>query len=286
MKKILLTLTLIITLFLANVFAKNSDNSSDNRNYEYYLLDKLTNADEKLLKNSQVIRMAEISNETVPNKASVCKAYVDALNKYPLEEDFIAAPMHPLSPDFDYPKWEQLDIFEHKYLYQRAYSLSESLYIRDLDTDYYNNNLKNKQFGFNMSDDIKERDREWLTKQHSQMYYARVDINNDKNKEDMIRIDVHVGASKMNFYRTALIAYEGKNEKSFIDIDKNLSDDLLVNISSPFFINNLFFYKGETYIKRIAYDYNNKIGFFYMYIKKFNARHELKDLCLISIRNK
>jgi hypothetical protein len=288
MKKIIAILTLIPLCLFGDQrdtgeSASKLTPSSKKRMPEYYLLDKLEDIDKELLKRSAVIRAAYYLDKKIPNTASVCRAYVNALNNYPLVEDPITAIMQPLSPDFDYPKWEQLDIYEYEDVYIRIQTLVLMRDTRLLDTEYYNeyyNNHDSKHI-YPLSSD-----EEW-EKQSYQMYYVMADVNNDENTEDIIRLDSAQGASKMNFYRTFLSVFRKDSKKSFIDMDKNLSDDFGVYPHfNPFFIHDLFFYKGETYIKKVAYDYNNGMGFFYMHIQKFNKTDELETLCLISARNR
>jgi hypothetical protein len=101
-----------------------------NRTYEFYLLDKLKNAAPNVI--AYVKREgSENMSKKVPNSDPVCKAYVNALNKYPIIKDFFASPMLPNFPEFSHPEWKQLDIYEYKDVYLMA---AFSNYYTNFDT--------------------------------------------------------------------------------------------------------------------------------------------------------
>jgi hypothetical protein len=78
-----------------------------------------------------------------PNTNHICKAYANALNRYPLTDDFFQSPMQPNSPDFTYPKWEEFDIYEHKDIYLRIVGgrIDDNKWItKQLDIETYEKN--------------------------------------------------------------------------------------------------------------------------------------------------
>jgi hypothetical protein len=226
----------------------------------YYLAERILPTDEK---------------KKVPNVDPVCKAYVDALNKYPLVEDFFKAPMQPKSPELDYPNWEQLDIYEYKDIYLRAYP------GRLLDLKTY----EERKIEVEKSHMMEDTQPDWyknLRREQEQMYYSRADIDNDGNIDDIIKKDrSRYNRYKEYFYGSYLTVFQGNTTPKFAIIDSNLSN----KFRRASYIYDIFFYKNKSYIKEISYDLVSE-GFTYMYIKKFDDKKELIPLCFILAKDK
>jgi hypothetical protein len=230
--------------------------------------------EEEEIKEKMVYKLASqnhfSSGSNAPNTDPVCQAYVDALNNYPLV-DFFEAPMQPDTDIFSYPKWEQFDIYEHKDIYLRirnGYNSYEN-FIKskpELEKDWY------------MEDNVSEDNRK-STRWRWQMYYTRADINNDNVTDDIIRLDSNRYVNKPGAYYNYLIIFNDYPEKSFKDMDIDLSKKLDYEN-----IQNFFFYKGKTYIKEIVY-YVPFEEFDYMLIQEFNDKNELINLCFIGDYN-
>jgi hypothetical protein len=246
MKKILMLLALVSSFAFANsAIPANARHTAELKNREYYLLDKLENMDKKLLENANRYRTVTELNEPAANVAPVCKVYASALNKYPLVDNFVNAPMQPDIAEFSYPNWQELDSYEYKdLLYKFMKTEPDELF---------------------------------------EMYYARADISNSGKKRDLVRFDANKIGSKANFYMTHLVVFNDEIAKKFVNVDKDLSG--AINSFFDFHIYDIFFYRDTVYIKKIAYDYNDRNEFYYMFIKKFNNKNELETLCLISMRN-
>lgn len=216
----------------------------------------------------------------IANTDPVCKAYVDALNTYPLADDFFEAPIQPLSPELTYPKWEQLKIYDNKELFFRtninryisAEEYAENIdefkkyyYYKVLHDDYDVNNTLEKELAENRLNKIlKEK----------QMYYTLLDVDNDGKVDDIVRIDSYrYETERYPFqYHTSIYVFDAAEQKSF---KKRVLNKFYLDT-----IYSFFFYKDKTYIKDITYDLS-KYGFLYMYIKKFNDKKELTTLCFI-----
>jgi hypothetical protein len=82
-----------------------------------------------------------------------------------------------------------------------------------------------------------------------------------------------------------LTIFEAKTTPQFAFINQKLNNSLNLSQDSKENIRDIFFYKGETYIKDIVYGVINN-GFFYMSIKKLNNKQELAHLCLIAAKKK
>jgi hypothetical protein len=259
MKKILF-LFLAVPLYLLSddaIYPSSDSEEFKNRTYEFYLLNGF--------------QLPSI-NETIPNSDPVCKAYVNALNKYPIIKDFFASPMLPNSPEFSHPKWKQLDIYEYKDIY-----LMKAGHYTDFDT-YIPNKAKLEK-GWQMEDNRSEERKEHM-RQSVQMYYAKADIDNDGNIDDIIRTDYNRIVIFKDAYATHLSVFK-PTVPPFRYIDKNLND----KIRRAGYISDIFFYRDKTYIKYLAYGLIDA-GFMYMYIKEVNKSKELVPLCLITADKK
>jgi hypothetical protein len=261
MKKTLF-LFLAVPLYLLSDDAIHPSSDSEefeNRTYEFYL--------------SSGFQLPS-SNETISNSDPVCKAYVNALNKYPIIKDFFASPILPNSPEFSHPKWKQLDIYEYKDVYLMA-----AFSNRYTDFDAYIPN-KAKLEKDTMSEDNRSEDHKERMRQSVQMYYTKADIDNDGNMDDIIRTDYGRIVIFRDAYATRLSVFK-PTVPPFRYIDKNLND----KIRRADYISDIFFYKDKTYIKYLAYGLIDA-GFMYMYIKGFDKNQELVPLCLITADKK
>jgi hypothetical protein len=180
-----------------------------------------------------------------PNIDPICIAYINALNEYGATDDFFQAPVQPNSTEFGYPNWEQWDIYEHKDTFLRAKARlgyeedddGQIIYI-----DRYHERKADLEEEYQMEDNRSEKDKEF-NKQKWQMYYARFDIDNDGELEDVVRIDSdRYGRWFEVHYFSRMTTFYGEPKKSF----KHMKDYPNTNaIFSP------FFYKGKTYIKLV-----------------------------------
>jgi hypothetical protein len=211
----------------------------------------------------------------IANTDPVCKVYVDALNTYPLVEDFFEAPMQPLSSELTYPKWEQLEIYDNKDLFTRTHNR----YISAEELEESSDDLKRGDVYYQYDENDKwskrtaQDKRDALTKRW-QMYYTTLDADNDGKVDDIVRMDVdRYHTKKYSFkYHTLIYIFDATEQKSF---KKRELNRLYLDT-----IYSFFFYEGETYVKDITYDLR-KYGFLSMLIKKFNDKKELVTLCLI-----
>ncbi|MDR0666943.1 MAG: lysozyme inhibitor LprI family protein [Campylobacteraceae bacterium] len=225
-----------------------------------------------------------VTQTPVPNTDPVCKAYVEALNANPLIIDenfnqrFFIAPIQPNSIEFTYPNWEQWDIYEYKDIYLKY--IAWNVYGKDkdyFDSRYTTARAANESSWFT-KDDENERLRESRRSQE-EMYYARFDIDNDGNIDDVLRkfSDKLTGARyKSYFFKSHLMTFKGEPEKSFKYKDNKLN----AQFEWGRYIYDVFFYKGKTYIKQLTYDLV-EYGFSYMTIHEFDDKQKLAILCLI-----
>jgi hypothetical protein len=249
-----------LSIFLTFVFAEHQNDR------KYYLLDKVDNLHKKLFNASELNRKDELGKE-FSNTAPICRAYINALNEHSTNETiegFVEAPMHPQSFDFGYPKWELVDYFSE---YRKDIALRIFGY-------WENRNFYNLRY-YRFVTDIEKR----YNLRMEQMYYTKIDIDNDGNIDQIIKIDKGKYAAKPNFYNTHLVIFNGKDYKNNLwNIDRYLSGKLP---DDDAFVYGIFSYKNKNYIKKIAYDYS-KQEFFYLIIKEFNSDFELVNLCLIT----
>jgi hypothetical protein len=211
--------------------------------------------------------------KNIANAYPICKVYVDALNTYKLADDFFEAPMQPLSPQLTYPKWEQLGIYDNKDLFIRTYNnylsveeLAEEMDVFKKHNIYFthNNSTIDVERAKNKRDKII---KDW------QMYYVAMDVDNDGEIDDVIRLDGNRYDTKYSFqYNTLIYVFDATEQKSF---QKRVLNKFYLDT-----IYSFFFYDGETYVKDITYDLY-KYGFLSMLIKKFNDKKELVTLCYI-----
>jgi hypothetical protein len=213
-------------------------------------------------------------SKKIPNSDPVCKAYVNALNKYPIIKDFFASPMLPNSPEFTYPKWKQLDIYEYKDVYLMA-----AFSNRYMDFDTYIPNKAKLERDWQMEDNRSEERKEHM-RRLMQMYYAKADIDNDGNIDDIVRFDLNRNVIFKDGYSAHIVAFK-PTTPPFRFIDQDLSSKL----KRTDVIFDIFFYKDKTYIKDLAYGLIDA-GFLYMYINMFDDKQELVPLCLIAAKKK
>jgi hypothetical protein len=211
-------------------------------------------------------------SKKIPNSDPVCKAYVNALNKYPIIKDFFASPMLPNSPEFTYPKWKQLDIYEYKDIY-----LMKAGRYTDFDTYIPNKAKLERDWG--MGDNISEEDKD-SKKMRTQMYYSKVDIDNNGIADDIVRRDFGKTIIFRDAYDVQLVIFK-QTTPPFRFIYQDLSSKL----QRTDVVSDVFFYKNKTYIKGLAYGLIDA-GFMYMYIKEVNKSKELVPLCLITADKK
>jgi hypothetical protein len=111
------------------------------------------------------------------------------------------------------------------------------------------------------------------------MYYAKADIDNDGNIDDIVRFDMNRMVIYRDAYRTHIVTFR-TTTPPFKFIDQNITKLFKIN-----YIYDIFFYKNKTYIKELAYGLIDA-GFMYMYIKGFDKNQELVPLCLITADKK
>jgi hypothetical protein len=264
--KLLITLVLPL-LFLAACADKNNATSTK----------ELTNYSKSLEKQGHY----HLSKGLASNQDPICQIYVDALNTYGIVDDFFKAPAQPNSPKFGYPKWEQLDIYEHKDVFLRSME-----YNSNIDDDF---KLKVKiEKEYEMESNRSEEDKR-LNRQNWQMYYTKTNIDNNEKPYDIIKIDNgrynHINSYP---YYTHLVIFENQ-KKIFTHIYQNLSAEIN-EYQDGIFVHDIFSYKNKIYIKRILISAEiltdttgNKLtnGFKFLNIYKVNDEQELEILCKI-----
>jgi hypothetical protein len=287
---------LLITLVLPLLFlAACADKSVEVANNATQTAGKSKNSTTKyydLAKDREYI-LPRIAIEFYGNNTDpVCQVYVDALNTYGTTDDFFEAPIQPNSPEFDYPRWEQLDIYEHLELYRDNFVIYLPMPDEVMPKEAEGKNMFEDRSILNPKIDDDDKSKEEARKL-VQMYYARADMDNDGVMDDIIRIDTNRYSDQSysdeedeeysRVYTSSLIVFDGKQEKSLKDTTNDAFDDLYANHLTS--INNFFFYKGKTYIKSILHDILEENGFMQLLIEEVD-KYKLKPLCEIKARNK
>jgi hypothetical protein len=190
------------------------------------------------------------------NEDSICQIYVDALNTYGIVDDFFKAPAQPNSPEFGYPEWEQLDIYEHKDVFLKAQKYMvdgyRSIYYDNASISVYD--MRNTIIiDSNQSEEIKARNRrDW------QMYYTRADMHNNGELKNVLKLDrgrYYDGSRSDLLFNTFLIIFDDKSEKTFNHVDnKNRLFTHMIWEAGNY---DIFFYNGQTYVKQVSVEVNS-----------------------------
>ena len=200
--------------------------------------------------------------------SEICQAYTEALNKYPPVVDFFVSPLHPNSPKFTYPKWEQWDIYENIELF------STFLDILYDETAYNDPNPFETSYPMSQehSNEIKAKNRkDW------QMYYTRVDFYNKGRLNDVIKLYDY------RYYGYFLVFLD-EQPKTFAEFDKQA---LEYTIEYPRLF-DLFYYQDKLYVKgiyahirdgKVDMNWGFKMG---LYSTDDNRYYRLGEICGIS----
>jgi hypothetical protein len=133
----------------------------------------------------------------------------------------------------------------HKYMYDEYYSLY-------YDDEFINaSDMRNTPImDENQSEEVKAQNRrDW------QMYYTRVDIYNNGELKNVLRLDrgrYYNGTFSSTLYNTFLIIFSDKSPKTFEYIDKKR--DLFVQMMWEWDNYDIFFYNGKTYVKQTSFE--------------------------------